>query len=57
MVEVRRGELSYKLVGGVHRVRFGLGLGHPEGVYARALRHELARTGIPFESEKSAEVF
>ena len=34
-----------------------MGPGFPEAVYARALLHELGKAGIPFESEKPAEVF
>jgi len=38
----------------VHRV---LGPGFPEGVYHKALCHELIKAKIPFESEKVVEVF
>ena len=50
-------ELSYRIVGCAQTVHRALGPGFPEGVYHRALCHELVRAGIPFETEKIVEVF
>ena len=50
-------QLSFAVVGCAQRVHRALGPGFPEGVYQRALCHELAKSNIPFESEKATEVF
>ena len=50
-------ELSYKIVGCAQEVHRTLGPGFPEGVYHKALCYELMDAGLPFESERAAEVF
>ncbi len=54
---IKHKELSYRIVGlaqGIHRT---LGPGFPEAVYHKAFCHELVKTKIPFENEKSVDVF
>ena len=55
--DLKHPELSYKIVGCAMRVHSALGPGFPESVYHRALVQALAKEGLPFESEKSIEVF
>ena len=50
-------KLSFEVVGCAQKVHRELGPGFPESVYQRALSHELAKAKIPFESERSTEVF
>ncbi len=50
-------KLSFDVVGCAQRVHSALGPGFPEGVYHKALCHELVKCKIPFESEAHAEVF
>jgi len=50
-------ELSYKVIGCAQAVHRVLGPGFPESVYHKALCYELVSTGLPFESEKAADVF
>ena len=54
---IRHRQLSFYVVGCEQRVHAALGPGFPEGVYHRALCVELAEGKIPFESEKTVEVF
>ena len=49
-------ELSFKIIGCAQNVHRALGPGYPEGVYQKALCYELMDAGLPFESEKLAEV-
>jgi len=55
-VELVEGKLSYEVVGCAQRVHAVLGPGFPEGVYQRALCHELAKARIPFQSQPRFEV-
>ena len=50
-------ELSYRIVGCAQKVHRTLGPGFPESVYHKALCYELMDAGLPFESEKAADVF
>ncbi|HUT56681.1 MAG TPA: GxxExxY protein [Phycisphaerae bacterium] len=50
-------KLSFDVVGCAQRVHSELGPGFPESVYHRALCVELAAARIPFETEKSVQVF
>ena len=50
-------ELSYRVVGCAQGVHRELGPGFPEGVYHKALSHEMAQAKIPFETEKAVDVF
>lgn len=50
-------ELSYRVIGCAQRVHRELGPGLPEGVYHKALSHEMVGAKIPFETEKVVEVF
>ena len=50
-------ELSYRVIGCAQRVHRELGPGFPEGVYHKALSHEMVQARIPFETEKVVEVF
>ena len=50
-------ELSFEVVGCAQRVHSALGPGFPEGVFHKALCHELVKCKMPFESEAHAEVF
>ena len=50
-------ELSFEVVGCAQRVHSALGRGFTEGLYHKALCHELVKCKIPFESEAHAEVF
>ncbi|MBL7133511.1 MAG: GxxExxY protein [Phycisphaerae bacterium] len=56
-IEIVHKELSFDVVGCAQRVHSALGPGFPEGVYHKALCHELMKCKIPFESEARAEVF
>jgi len=56
MTEILHQDLSYRVVGCALRVHAALGPGFPEGVYAKAMRHELAKSGVPFETEQLALV-
>lgn len=55
-MEIIHKELSYAVVGCAQRVHAELGPGFPESVYQRALSHELAKAGIPFQSQARFEV-
>jgi GxxExxY protein len=55
-VEIVHKELSYAVVGCAQRVHTALGPGFPEAVYQRALSHELAKAGIPFQAQARFEV-
>lgn len=44
-------ELSYKIVGAAYEVHNGIGAGHLERTYQRALAAELQRLHIPFEEQ------
>jgi len=57
LAQIRHKELSYRVVGCAQRVHRVLGPGCPEAVYGKALRHELARAKLPFQSEKAIEVW
>ena len=50
-------ELSYRVIGCAQRVHRELGPGFPEGVYHKALSHEMVQAEIPFETEEVVEVF
>ena len=50
-------ELSYKIRGACFNVHNGLGGGHKESVYQKALAIELEKVGIRFEREKSLTIF
>jgi GxxExxY protein len=49
-------ELGYRVQGALHAVYFALGPGFREQTYQRAVEHELAERGIPFETEKAIEI-
>lgn len=55
--EIKHRELSFRIVGCAMRVHEALGPGFPEAIYHRALVHELLKARIPFESQKSIEVY
>ena len=55
-MEIVHKELSYAVVGCAQRVHTGLGPGFPEALYHRALSHEPAKAGIPFQSQARFEV-
>lgn len=57
MAEVYYRELSFEIIGCAQRVHAELGPGFPESVYQRALIVELIKAKIPFESEKTFEVY
>lgn len=46
-------ELSYKIIGACFRVYNGLGWGHKEIIYQRALAEELRALQLPFIREKA----
>ncbi|HUT01705.1 MAG TPA: GxxExxY protein [Phycisphaerae bacterium] len=50
-------KLSFQVVGCAQKVHRTLGPGFPESVYQTALCHELATSQIPFDGEKTVEVF
>lgn len=50
-------QLSYKIIGCAQKVHRVLGPGFPESVYHNSLCYELLDERIPFESEKTAEVY
>lgn len=50
-------DLTYKIRGAVFNVYNVLGFGHKESVYQNALDHELRKSGIDFESQKSVDLF
>ena len=50
-------DLSYRIVGCAQKVHRTLGPGFPESVYHKAICYELMDVGLPFESEKAADVF
>ena len=54
--EYRYKDLTEKIIGAAFRVHGTLGYGFLEKVYERALCVELARSGIPFESQRSIQV-
>jgi GxxExxY protein len=49
-------ELSYRVMAAVFEVHNTLGPGFAESIYERALAHELASQGIPFERQKTVSV-
>ena len=49
-------ELTEKIIGCAMRVHSVLGPGFLESVYAKALAHELRKTGLPVECEKPIAV-
>ena len=49
-------ETSFAVIGAAQKVHGTLGPGFPEAVYHKAMRLELAKSKIPFESEKAYEV-
>jgi len=49
--------LTYAIIGAAQTVHTKLGLGYNESVYHIALTRELIHRQIPFESQKSFEVF
>lgn len=57
MAEIVHKQLSFDIIGCAQKVHSVLGPGFPESVYHRALCVELAKAKIPFESEKSVEVW
>jgi len=57
VAEIVHKQLSYDVVGRAQRVHSALGPGFPKVVYHKALCRELMKAGIPFDSEKGAEVF
>ena len=57
MAKIIHKQLSFDVVGCAQKVHSVLGPGFPESVYHRALCVELAKSKIPFESEKSVEVW
>lgn len=50
-------DLSYQVQGAMIEVRKGLGSGHKESVYQKALAEEFNLRGIDFEREKSIKIF
>lgn len=48
--------LTYKIRGSIFNVYNVLGFGHKEGVYHKALAHELKKNNVAFEEEKSLDV-
>jgi len=50
-------DLSYQVQGAMIEVRKGLGSGHKESVYQKALAEEFNLRGIGFEREKSIKIF
>ncbi len=57
MAEIVHKQLSFDIIGCAQKVHSVLGPGFPESVYHRALCVELVKAKIPFESEKSVEVW
>ncbi len=57
MGEIYHKDLSYRIVGAAQKVHSALGPGFPEGIYHRALCCELVKQKIPFETEKSVNVY
>ena len=51
------GELTYKIRRAFFNVYNTLGYGHRESVYQNALEKEFAALSIPYEKEKSLDVF
>jgi len=45
-------EESYQIIGAAYKVFNGLGFGHPEKYYQKALEQELTNIGLPFERER-----
>ena len=56
MAEIFYQELSFNVVGAAMEVHKVLGPGYLETVYHKALEHELALRGLPFESHKCLRV-
>ncbi len=50
-------DLSYKLMAAVFEVHNQLGPGFTENIYEEALAVELSERGIPFERQKSIQIF
>jgi len=50
-------QLAYEVIGAALAVHKALGPGHAESVYVNALRVELEARRIPFEHEKSYQVY
>ena len=53
---LRHEDLTYGIIGCAQRVHAALGPGFPEAVYHKAMCLELAKSKVPFESEKTYEV-
>ena len=51
------GELTDKIVGACYRVYDRLGFGFLESVYRNAVANELRRSAVPFERERSIDVW
>jgi GxxExxY protein len=49
-------ELGYRVQGALQAVYSALGPGFREQTYQRAVKQELAKRGIPFETEKGIEI-
>ncbi|HOF17646.1 MAG TPA: GxxExxY protein [Phycisphaerae bacterium] len=57
MADILHRKLSFDVIGCAQRVHSALGPGFPESVYQKAMGYELAKAGIPFESEKGLQVW
>lgn len=57
MTEIIFKEESYKIIGACFEVHKILGHGFKESVYKDALEVEFKKTGIPFQREKSYNIF
>ncbi|MEK7121802.1 MAG: GxxExxY protein, partial [Patescibacteria group bacterium] len=49
-------DLTYKIRGAIFNVKKGLGLGHKEIIYQKAIEAEFKRIGIVFEKEKIIDI-
>jgi GxxExxY protein len=50
-------DLTYRIIGCAQTVHSVLGPGFPEGVYHKALSHEIPKARIPVENQKEVDVF
>ena len=55
--ELKHSELTYQIIGCAQRVHRELGPGFPGSVYHKALCLDLVAENIPFETEKTVEVY
>ena len=56
-MDLKHKELSGKIIHAFHEVHHHLGPGYMESIYQNALMYEMKKMRIPFEKERTVEIF